>query len=328
MAISAAILALAACSSGGGEIGSSRSPSAGAAHASVTASASGSGSAVAKFKGPRIIVVIEENHSAGQIIGNSLAPTVNRLAQQGTTLTNMFATRHPSLPNYIALISGSTQGISSDCGMCNVSARNLVDQLEAAGISWKAYMQGLPASCSADVKTAGAYAKKHNPFEYFTDIRNDPARCRNIVPLTQLATDIANNRLPQFVWITPDLDHDMHGVGEGLSNAKLVPVADAWLATLYQQLSTSPAWRQDTRLVITWDEGAGGDRNGPHECCNGDAVGGHIPSVVVGPEVSAGQDATVYDHYALLRSIETAFGLPLLGHAADPTSRDIPALSR
>lgn len=239
----------------------------------------------------------------------------------------MFATRHPSLPNYIALISGGTQGITSDCGKCNVNATNLVDQLQTRGISWKAYMQGLPAPCSADVSTQGAYAKKHNPFDYFADIRNNPDRCRNVVPLTQLSADIANGTLPQFVWITPDLDHDMHGAGEGGNDAQLIANADTWLGDMYRQLTASPAWGQDTRLVITWDEGAGGDRNGAHGCCDGDAVGGHIPTVIVGPKVPATQDSNIYDHYALLRSIETALGLTHLGHAADPVSRDIPALT-
>jgi phosphatidylinositol-3-phosphatase len=271
---------------------------------------------------------MEENHSADQILGSPLAPTINAMARSGATLTQMFATRHPSLPNYIALISGDTHGITSDCGKCHVSARNLVDQLEAAGISWKVYLQGLPAPCSASVKTRGAYAKKHNPFEYFDDIANDPVRCSKLVPLTQLSTDIADGTLPQFVWITPDLDHDMHGAGEGGNDRQLIANADAWLGGLYRQLTASPAWRQDTRLVVTWDEGAGGDHNGPHGCCGGEAVGGHIPTVIVGPKVPTTQDGHAYDHYALLRSIETAFGLNYLGHAADPVTLDIAALTQ
>src|SRR3954452_506330 len=86
---------------------------------------------------PRFIVVMEENHSASQILGNPGAPALNRLANSGTLLTAMFATRHPSLPNYIALLSGDTHGITSDCGKCSVKATTLANQLDAAGISWK-----------------------------------------------------------------------------------------------------------------------------------------------------------------------------------------------
>ena len=102
------------------------------------------------------------------------APFLNRLAAKGTLLTSYFAITHPSLPNYIAMVSGDTQGITSDCGGCNVDAPNLADQLETAGISWKAYMEDLPAPCS-DAHTAGAYAKKHDPFMYFDSVRGDPA---------------------------------------------------------------------------------------------------------------------------------------------------------
>jgi phospholipase C len=165
--------------------------------------------------GPRrIIVVVEENHSFDQVIGSPQAPFLNRLAGQGTLLTSFFAITHPSLPNYIAMVSGDTQGITSDCGGCNVDAPNLVDQLEQARISWKAYMEDLPAPCS-DAHQAGPYAKKHDPFMYFASIRDDPGRCAKVVPASQLDVDLGAGRLPRFVFITPNLDHDMHGAGEG-----------------------------------------------------------------------------------------------------------------
>jgi phospholipase C len=272
----------------------------------------------------RVIVVVEENHSFDQVIGAPQAPFLNRLAGQGTLLTSFFATTHPSLPNYIAMVSGDTQGIRSDCGGCNVDAPNLVDQLEQAGIAWKAYMEDLPAPCS-DAHHAGPYAKKHDPFMYFASIRNDPGRCAKVVPAGQLDADLAAGRLPRFVFITPDLGHDMHGAGEGGDGRALVRAADDWLRALYGKLVASSAWRDDTRLVVTWDEGAGG--GGRRGCCAGLASGGHIPTIVVGPHVPAGRDATDYDHYALLRSVEAAFHLPFIGHAGDPTSATIPAVA-
>jgi phosphatidylinositol-3-phosphatase len=271
----------------------------------------------------RVIVVVEENHSIGQLIGSPQAPFLNRLAATGTLLTSYFAITHPSLPNYIAMVSGGTQGITSDCGGCNVDAPNLADQAEAAGISWKAYMEDLPAPCS-DAHRAGAYAKKHDPFMYFASVRNDPGRCAKVVPFSQLDGDLAAGRLPRLVFVTPNLDHDMHGAGEGGDDAALVTSADRWLEGLYGRLAGSSAWQEDTRLVVTWDEGAGGEKLG---CCDGLAAGGRVATIVTGPGVGPARDDATYSHYALLRSIETLFHLPLLGHAGDPSTATIPALT-
>jgi len=275
--------------------------------------------------GPRIVIVMEENHSLDQVLGAPEAPQVAQLAAQGTVLTQFYSTRHPSLPNYIALLSGDTFGIVTDCGGCQVDHPSLVDQLAAAHLTWRAYMQGLPAPCSAGVQAAGAYARKHDPFLYFPTVTRNPALCDDVVPFDQFASDAASGRLPQLVWVTPDLDHDMHGGRPGVSDAQDLAAADQFLGQLVAELRSSPAWQQDTRLVVTWDEGAGGQA-GAHGCCGGDAVGGHILTVVAGPRVPHGTDPTPYDHYALLRSIEGALGLPYLGHAADASSHDIPAL--
>ena len=220
----------------------------------------------------RVIVVVEENHSIGQIIGSPQAPFLNRLAAKGTLLTSYFAITHPSLPNYIAMVSGGTQGITSDCGGCNLDTPNLADQLERTGISWKAYMEGLPAPCS-DAHLAGGYAKKHDPFMYFASVRDNPRRCAKVVPFAQLDADLAAGRLPRLVFITPDLDHDMHGAGEGGDDA-LVAAADRWLKDLYGRLVGSSAWKEDTRLVVTWDEGNGASAGGRSGCCGDLAAGG------------------------------------------------------
>jgi hypothetical protein len=100
--------------------------------------------------------------------------------------------------------------------------------------------------------------------------------------------------------------------------------ADHWLAGLYRKLASSVAWHDDTRLVVTWDEAANGERAG---CCGGLAAGGQVATIITGPQVKAGRDDTPYSHYALLRSIETLLQLPLLGHASDPSTTTIPALS-
>jgi hypothetical protein len=314
-----AVLVLAGC--GGGRAPVATTPT---SPPTTTARAAPSSSRSATAGPRRIIVVVEENHSFDQIIGSAQAPFINRLAGQGTLLSSSFAITHPSLPNYIATVSGDTQGITSDCGDCNVDAPNLVDQLEQAKISWKAYMEDLPAPCS-DAHRAKAYAKKHDPFMYFASIRNDPARCAKVVPASQLEADLAAGRLPRFVFVTPNQDHDMHGAGQGGDDAALIRTADDWLAGLYGKLAGSSAWRDDTRLVVTWDEGHGG--GGRSGCCGGLAAGGHIATIVAGPRVRPGRDAGDYDHYALLRSVEAAFGLPFLGHAGHPSSATIPSVA-
>src|SRR5437660_197354 len=157
----------------------------------------------------RVAVLVMENREYGQVIGNPAAPFVNRLAGRSALATRSFAASHPSLPNYLALLGGSTFGISSDCTSCYVHAANLVDQLERHGISWRAYMQGLPSVCDP-IALSGRYAKKHDPFLYFDSIRNVPSRCANVVSFRRLHIDVSNGTLPSFVWITPDLCNDGH----------------------------------------------------------------------------------------------------------------------
>jgi len=260
-----------------------------------------------------VVLVVEENHEFAQIIGSRQAPFLNRLAARGTLLTRYYAVTHPSLPNYIALVAGDPLGIHSDCRSCHRRGRTLIDQLEAAGISWKAYYQGLPAPCSS-TDTARAYAKKVNPFLHLDSVRSSPRRCRRVVPLGQLDTDLARGRLPRFAMVTPDLTHDMHSAS--------IRQADTFLHGLYQQLLTAPARGGGILLIVTFDEGKS-DRG-----LHGRRGGGHIATILVGRGVPAGRrDPTPYDHYALLRSLEQRFGLPLLRHAADRQTRTIPAIA-
>ncbi|HZD67740.1 MAG TPA: alkaline phosphatase family protein [Actinomycetes bacterium] len=253
---------------------------------------------------PHVVVVVEENHSFDQIIGSPSAPFLNQLASESILLTAYHAVSHPSLPNYLAMISGDTHGITSDCTDCTVDGPSLAGQLQDAGISWKAYMQGLPAPCSQVPRSSG-YAKKHDPFMYFDHIRNSPQQCSRVVPFRELGADLAAGRLPRLAFVVPDLDHDMH---DGP-----ISVADTWLRDLYGQLVASPSWHHGSRLVVTFDEGTRGDNR--------------VATVVAGPRLPPGDDGTTYSHYSLLRSIEARFRLPYLGHAADPSTAPIPALA-
>jgi phosphatidylinositol-3-phosphatase len=261
-----------------------------------------------------LIVVVEENHSFEQIIGAAAAPFLNRLAAHGTLLTHYHGVGHPSLPNYVALLSGRTP-IGNDCRACTFAGPTLVDQLEARHLSWAAYLQGLPRPCST-VTRRGAYTEAVDPFMHAARVRDHPARCDRVLPFRRFRADLAGGRLPTVVFAMPDLRHEMH--------SGPVRVADAWLQRLVGELQANPVWRQDTRLVVTFDEGT---RHDVRSCCDGLGHGGRVPTIVTGPRVPEGRDATPYTHYSLLRSIEAAYGLPFLGHAGDPATATIPAIA-
>jgi hypothetical protein len=247
-----------------------------------------------------IAVVVMENEEYANIVGARSIPFISRLARRYALARRMYAITHPSLPNYLALTGGSTLGIDSDCTGCSVHASSLVDQLERAGISWRAYMEGLPRPCFTGAG-AGEYAKKHNPFAYYTSVARDPARCRQIVPLTRLFADERARSLPRFIWITPNLCHDMHDCDPA--------TGDRFLARLVPLLLGALGRRG--LLFITWDEGKSDDG-----CCRL-AAGGHIVTILAGPGSRPGARLnTPADHYSVLQTIEDLLGLPRLRAAA------------
>jgi phosphatidylinositol-3-phosphatase len=246
-----------------------------------------------------VVVVVFENHEETSIAGSSDAPTFNRLAHRYATLTNYDAVAHPSLSNYLALVSGSTQGISSDCTDCIVRARNLADTLETAGKTWKTYAEDLP-SPGFTGGSAGRYAKKHDPFLYFRDIASSPGRRRRVVQFTRLAHDLARNRLPDFSLLIPNLCDDMHDCS--------VATGDAWLKAHVVPLLHAPALRGGVVFVV-FDEGT-----------SGMGGGGHVEALALGPTVRRGARFTkATNHYGLLRTIEDAWGLPRLGFSRTGT---------
>lgn len=239
-----------------------------------------------------IVVIVFENKEERQVISNSAAPTFTAMARSYVQLTRYSAVTHPSLPNYLALISGSTHGIRSDCTACVVSAPSLADTIEQAGRSWRTYAEGLPRPGYTGART-GRYAKKHVPFLYFHDVVSSPARRTQIVPLPQLAADLESGLLPDFALVVPDLCHSMHDCP--------VRTGDRWLRTILPPLLQLP----DTVVFVTFDEGA--RRPG----------GNHVAALALGSAVRpATRSAQKTGHYGLLRTIETAWGLPLLGHSA------------
>jgi phosphatidylinositol-3-phosphatase len=250
-----------------------------------------------------VIVVVFENKESGSVLGSPNAPTFNLYGRRYARITQSYGVTHPSLPNYLALVSGSTWGITTNCVACSVYARSLADTIEASGRSWKTYAEGLPRPGFLG-GSSGRYAKRHNPFAYFRPIAATPERAQRLVPLWELATDLAANDLPDFALVVPDLCHSMHDCP--------VSVGDTWLRRTVGPLLELPR----TAIFITFDEGGTSVRGG-----------GHIATLAVGTAVRAGaRFRPVTNHYGLLRTIEQAWGLPKLGRSA--TARPITGIWR
>jgi phospholipase C len=253
-----------------------------------------------------VVIIMFENKEFDSIIGNADLPVYNRYAQEYTTLTSFYAVTHPSLPNYLALIGGDTFGVTSNCNDCFVKAPTLTDEIENSGRTWKAYEEDFPMNCF--LGDSGTYAQKHDPFIYFDSIRLNADRCnQDIVQLSQLKDDITNGNLPNFIFITPNLCHDAHDCG--------VNELDAWLKGQMDNLIPAlDQLNQPYLIVLTWDEG---ETN--VSCCSlPQDAGGRIATVLISPQVKKNfNDDTPFTHYSLLKTIEVAWDLPLLGHSAD-----------
>ena len=233
-----------------------------------------------------VVVVVFENKPRSAVLGNRAAPAFNAFARRGAVLSGYRGVTHPSLPNYLALVSGSTHGITSDCTSCVVSGPSLAGALEAKGLTWKTYAEGLPRA-GWDGPSAGLYAKKHVPFLYFRDVLRSPRLRRNVVPLTQLSP----RRLPAFALVVPNLCHDMHDCA--------VSIGDAWLRRFLPPLLRVP----QTVVFVTFDEAY--------------TRGNGVPALALGPLVRPGsQFRAAMTHYGLLRTIEDGLGLPRLGRSA------------
>ena len=247
-----------------------------------------------------VAVILMENEEYGDIIGSGATPYINGLARRYALATGMYAISHPSLPNYLALSGGSTFGITSDCTDCSVGASSIVDQLASRRLTWKAYMEDLPRPCFTG-SGAGEYAKRHDPFVYYRGLVRDSARCSNVVPLPRLQADERRGTLPTFIWITPNLCHDMHDCRPA--------TGDRFLAGLVPPLLRSLG--ANGLLFLTWDEGTTNN-----SCCRL-ASGGHVATIVAGPGARRGAHLSKpVDHYSVLQTIEDTLGLPRLRGAA------------
>jgi hypothetical protein len=259
--------------------------------------ASSTGNEANRSSAPHVMVIIEENRNRDKVIGASDMPYFNSLASKYTDTTSWEGVGHPSLPNYLALISGSTQGVTEDVtGISFPGVPTLGSQLSEAGIPWKAYMEDMPEVAS-EVAGSGKYAKKHNPFAYFPGT-NGP----NVVPASEFVPDLAEGKLPPFVWYTPNLINDGH---DG-TNADV----DSSLKSIVPAVQASAWYKEGGIIIITWDE----SNTEPDV----------IPTVVVSGEGSGTSFTAKGNHYGTLAAIEDLYGLPLLGNAAHATPLLIP----
>ncbi|HEY2372921.1 MAG TPA: alkaline phosphatase family protein [Gaiellaceae bacterium] len=243
---------------------------------SLLGAADAGGVATAAPRLRHVVVVVFENHEEDSIIGSADAPTFTSLARAYARATDYTAVTHPSLPNYLALVSGSTHGVTNDCTTCAQHGPTIGSQLSDRGQSWAAYAEGYPS--------APRFAKKHVPFLYF---RRDAT---HVKPLTALDP----SRLPTFSFVVPDLCHDMHDCS--------VSTGDAWLRTFIHPLLAL----KSTAVFIAFDEGTS-------TIGGGGKVALIVAGSAVKPHSAYHAHVT---HYGLLHTVEALLGLPPIGHAA------------
>ena len=221
-------------------------------------------------------------------------PYLNSLIGQGALAKNYFANTHTSLPDYFMLTVGDLVTTTNDF-TGPVTADNVVRQVLAGGKTWKAYLEGLPSPGYTGGDVA-PYVKHHNPFAYLSDVISDSTQAKNMVPVTQLSTDLNDSALPNYFFIVPDNTHNAHDCPVGMTTCVTtdkLAAADQWLKTTIAPLLASPAFQASGLLVITFDESVFSD------VTNG---GGHIATILIGTGVKAGYQSTVlYQHQSILR---------------------------
>jgi len=252
-----------------------------------------------------VFLIMMENTDYGQLIGDSRdAPFMNSLARRGAVLANYQAIYHPSDENYLA-IAGGDAFVSHGIYFPNihVTAGNLGDRLEAAGMSWREYEEGMGTPCNTTTRYDKNYEPDDAPFILFTDIQSNPGRCHDhLVDMRQWPRDLKRAATtPAFAWLAAD-DYD-DGEMPGNGSPKSLQVQDAWIRATLAPLLDSAAWReQKCLLILTWDE-------------SDTTANNHIATIVLGSRrtVKAGYVSGIrYDHYSTARTIESALGLPAM----------------
>jgi hypothetical protein len=259
----------------------------------VTTAASSSAQATATAPAfDHIVLVMFENHAYSQINGSSSAPNFNSLAAQGAKFTQSYGVTHPSEPNYLAIFSGSTQGVTDDSCPHTYSGNNLGNQLITAGKTFKGYSESMPSDgytgCSS-----GQYRRKHNGWVNFSNV---PAASN--LRFSDFPSSANYASLPAVSYVSPNMCNDMHDCSVG--------TGDTWLKN---NLDAYAQWAKthNSLLIITFDEDNGGSSN-------------HIFTAFVGAHTQVGSFSSQINHYNVLSTIESANGLSHLNSAAEITS--------
>ncbi len=266
-----------------------------------------------------VFVIVMENHAWSSIVGNPSAPYINNTLLPIASHARAYYTPpglRPSLPNYLWMEAGTNFGISDDNNPsinAQSTTSHLVTQLAAAGVTWKSYQEDI-SGADCPLIPINAYAPRHNPVVYFTDVTNNndvsSAYCiAHVRPFSELVTDLGNNTVPNYVFISPNLCNDGHNPCAPLND----PIAqtDIWLQTNLPMLLNSQAYKNAGAIFITWDEAEGNAGDGP------------LGMIVLSPFAKGnGYSNTVhYTHGSLLRTVQEIFGVsPLLGDAANQSS--------
>jgi acid phosphatase len=257
-----------------------------------------------------VVIVLEENHSYSSVIGSSSMPYLNSLAEQYGLATQYYANTHPSIGNYFMLTTGELV-TNNDSLNSTIDVDNVVRHLLTAGKTWKSYAESLPY-----VGYTGGnvypYVRHHNPLSYFSDVVDSKVQKLNLVPFSHFASDMANNALPNYSFVVPNINHDAHDCPTGptgCTDAQKLATADAWLKKYIAPLLSNTEFRQDGILIIVFDESF--DTDTAHG-------GGHVAAVVIGPKVKADfESTTFYQHQNVLRTMLDALGVHTYpGHAA------------
>jgi len=267
---------------------------------------------------PAVFVIVMENQNWSNIAGNPSAPYINNTLLPMASHAEQYYNppgNHPSEPNYLWLEAGTNFGVRDDNSPANNhqgTTGHLVSLLEAAGVSWKTYQEDISGTvCPVTDYPGQFYVTPHNPFVFFDDVtgsnnRDDSYCIAHVRPYAELATDLGNNTVARYNFITPNVCNDMHGSCAPLSDN--VKQGDAWLSTEVPGILASQAYAEKGVLFITWDEAATGD--------------GPIGMIVLSPVAKGGgySNRIHYTHSSTLRTVEEIFGVsPLLNDAANAT---------
>ena len=261
-----------------------------------------------------IFTIVLENHDYNEIVGSANAPYINSQIAMGGLATNYKDTGHPSLPNYLHMISGDNQypggvDVAPTFFWFPAANPNLGTQLEAAGIRWRSYQESMGTPCN--LSSAGSYAPKHDPFVYFKDQQmgaNNLCADTN-VDYGSFAADLATNTY-RYMWITPNLTDDGHDPSGDPVGA--LTTSDTWLSHNVPAILASEGFTNGGYLFITWDEAEGR---------NGDDID-QIPMIVLSSHLkSAGmQVGTAYTHSSYLATVEDLLGLSRLSTVTSAAS--------